>query len=670
MIKMLRFRNWIPFLLIASFAIFSRVYAIDRIPPGLFGDEAVEGLDALDVMAGNFFIWFHAHLGREPIYVYLTALSYQLFGVTALATRLPALIAGLLTLPAAFLFTREWASAIFSRERATRLAWLATALVAISFWHIEMTRNAHRDTLLPLVEALGYWLLWRAFRTRDWKPFAASGAILGLAVYTYSPGRFVGVFVALFVAVEFIIARVSANRRPPATDDYTRSAVGGRRSVIGIFVAGIAALVVMLPLAIYFAQNPAQFVRRFDSTSVFDQGAPVLALATSVVGNLAQFVIPGAGYQSWHYNLPGKPVFDLLLAPWFLAGLVLAVARARQSQYRFLLLWFVVMLAPAFLTDDMIPKGVRVLGVAPGVFIIPALAMDWLWERALDRSLLGAIQTKNQARFNRMEPVSPQPFAIVIVFALIAISFVGSAAWTAYDYFVAWANAEPVPLRFDADYAELAQFVLRAPTDQPIYISAETYRHPTYMLLGRHISTSNYLQRATRIREFDARTLLVTRAHDANALYVIVRENKPPFDWLTRVASQVESVSEGTYLAAYRYGNFGSPPRALDIAFNPFLKLTGVARFDDEPAGIVLYWQVTALPDNRDDIQTTLTLADTNGKTLAQKNQRFGYPPLEWQIGDVIAEWYEFESLDNATQFSLEMTRGKSKWQSPLLSAK
>src|SRR5512143_4375677 len=107
------------FLLIVMVALALRVYAIDRLPPGLFGDEAVAGLDALDVLAGDFAIWFHAHLGREPLYVYLVALSYAAFGVSALATRLPAIVAGLLTIPAAFLLTREWAGA--PRDRATRI---------------------------------------------------------------------------------------------------------------------------------------------------------------------------------------------------------------------------------------------------------------------------------------------------------------------------------------------------------------------------------------------------------------------------------------------------------------------------------------------------------------------------------------------------------------------
>ena len=104
--------KWLALIFLAG--IILRVYAIDRLPPGLFGDEAVEGLDALDVLAGNFFIWFHAHLGREPLYVYLVALSYKFLGVTPFATRLPALMVGLLTIPTTFFLVREWARGAFA----------------------------------------------------------------------------------------------------------------------------------------------------------------------------------------------------------------------------------------------------------------------------------------------------------------------------------------------------------------------------------------------------------------------------------------------------------------------------------------------------------------------------------------------------------------------------
>jgi 4-amino-4-deoxy-L-arabinose transferase-like glycosyltransferase len=640
-----RVANRIPILLIACVAIFLRVYAIDHLPPGLFGDEAVEGLDALDVLAGNLSIWFHAHLGREPLYVYLTALSYAAFGVTPLATRVPALIAGLLTFLAAYWFAREWALQIFPGERAVRIALLTTALLAISFWHVQMTRNAHRDTLLPLVESIGYALLWRAFRTRSLLAYAASGAVLGLAIYTYSPGRFVGVFVGVFVAAEFVV-------RWMTKDEGRRTKANGWSSVlrpssfVGLAFVALLALLVMLPLGIYFVQNPVQFGRRFASVSIFDADAPLVAFATSVAGNLAQFVMPGAGYQSWHYNLPGKPVFDLLIAPWFLAGLAIALTRWQQPQYRFLLLWFGVMMTPAFLTADMIPKGVRVLGVVPGVFVFPALAMEWASEK---------LKVKSQ----KWIPFLP--------FSFLLLTWVGSAAWTTYDYFIAWANAPQVPLKFDADMVEVSDFIQRQPANQPIYVSAEVYRHPTFMLLGKRARMSQYFDRATRIREFDARTMLVARADEANALYVFVRDYTPPEEWRVRVAPHVEKPAEGEYFAAYRFGALAPPQRSLDFIFNALIKLTGYSRYADEPCGIVLYWQIIALPTDRAETECTVSLLDERGALVTQDRRRLGYPPMEWAVGDTMVEWYALDAADNAPQFTVALKRGAAEWRSPAL---
>jgi len=643
--------------LIAFVAIILRVYAIDRLPPGLFGDEAVEGLDALDVLAGNSFIWFPAHLGREPLFVYMVALSYKFLGVTPFATRLPALIVGLLTLPATFLFAREWArSAIPASspvtkggggDRATRIALLTTGLLAISFWDIQMNRNAHRDNLVPLVEVIGYYFLWRGMRTSNWKFFAAAGAILGLSIYTYSPGRFVGVFIAIFFAIEFILSRFTFY----AIRNTQYALQSPRITWLGVCIAAAFALVVMLPLGIYFATNPDQFVRRFDSASIFNAPQPLAALGESVGGNLAQFIIPGAGYQSKHYNIPGKPVFDLFLAPWFIAGIIIAFAHLRNSAYRFLLLWFLVMLTPSFLTSDMIPKGVRGLGTMPGVLMFIAVAMEaainYKWQMTNDKSR----NTK---------------YAIP---ALIALTFVGSTLWTTYDYFVTWANLPDLPIAFDSDYAETAAYVRALPVTQQVYLSAEVYRHPTYMLLGEQLPTSRYLERGAHIREFDATTALVTQ--DPNAITIFVRDQSPPEDWYHRLAPRNERIDGGKYFAAYRLRGFApSDYYALRDSFNPLMNIIGYSLFVDDPPGIALYWRIAALPNDRTEMNARVTLLGARGQVIAQKEHRFGYPPLEWSVGETIVEWYEFDSIDNATQFTVDLTRGNINWKSSVINLK
>ncbi len=664
------FRKHSPLLLVLAVAVLFRVYAIDRLPPGLFGDEAVEGLDALDVLAGNWQIWFHAHLGREPLFVYLVAVSYALFGVTPLATRLPALIAGIATIPAAYWFVREWARDIFQPDRARRLALFTATLVAISFWHIQMTRDAHRGILLPLVEAVEYALLWRVLNLTPNPPApsplscspnrrgdggevgvrgeAFAGVVLGLAIYTYSPGRFVGILIAMFFALELFFAFLA---RGHARMDVRRALGAGaspaptRASHIvtlqfkwrGWFVAALCALFVMLPLLLYFAQNPVQFVRRFDSTSVLNAPEPLAALASSVTGNLQMFVIPDAGYQSKHYNLPGKPVFDLFLAPWFFAGLLIALARLKQPQYRFLVLWFAVMLVPAFLTADMIPKGVREFGVVPGVFVFLALAMEELY-----------------FRFSIFD------FRFRI---LIAIAILGSTVWTAYDYFVAWANLPTLPAAFDQDYADVAAFVRAQPPNQAVYVSAPVYRHPTFMLLGKQISTARYFDRATRGREFDARAAFIVGANETHAAYVFVRDAAPSAEWLGRIAVSAAPTEQPASYSVFRLAEFKAPQQSLNLAFNPFLKLIGISRFHDAPRGVALYWRVDALPTDRTEMRSSVMFLDSRNQVTTQSAHRLGVPPMDWNAGDVIIEWFETDGFDAAAKFSVQLERGGEKWE-------
>ncbi|MBI3912922.1 MAG: phospholipid carrier-dependent glycosyltransferase [Chloroflexi bacterium] len=639
----------IPFglILIVLLGTLLRFYAIDRLPPGLFGDEAVEGLDALDILAGNWQIWFHAHLGREPLFVYLVATSYFFFGVSPFATRLPAILAGIVTIPAAYWLTREWCAQLFSAERARRIAILTALLLAISFWHLELSRNAHRDILLPLVQAVGYAVLWRAIRLREVRLYALAGAILGLAIYTYSPGRFVGVFIAAFCALELFLARYARRVRELSTVSFN-----GR----GFWLAGGAALLVMLPLGIYFAQNPAQFSRRFESVSILRAEQPLSVLSESIAGNLAMFVVPGAGYASTHYNLPGKPVFDLFLAPWFIAGIVLAFARARRAEYRFLLLWFFIMLMPAFLTSDMIPKGVRDFGVVPGVFVFPALAADWVLgkfgTRKDAKDAKGTIETKGVNR------------GLTLPHLVIAFSLVASALLTVNDYFFEWAKLPTLPTAFDQDYAQVAAFVRREPANEPIYVSAEVYRHPTFMLLGQQIPTSRYFDRATHVREFDARSALVAGADDANAAYVFLGDYAPSAGWLARIAVPAAPLEQHENFSVFRLARLQSPQQMLKESFNPFLKLVGVARFADDPRGLALYWQVTTLPDDRAETQARSVLFDARSQPLTQFEHRIGVPPMDWHIGDVIVDWFEIELPANAARFSAQLERGAEKWES------
>jgi len=140
-----------------------RIFALGEIPPGLYHDEAFNGLDALGVLAGRWPVYFAANRGREPLFIYVIAATVGLLGRTPGALRLAAALCGTLTIPATYLMARAW----FNQ----RVALLSAAVLATTLWHVHLSRIGFRAVTLPLTTALALWLGARAYHSRhrrDW----------------------------------------------------------------------------------------------------------------------------------------------------------------------------------------------------------------------------------------------------------------------------------------------------------------------------------------------------------------------------------------------------------------------------------------------------------------------------------------------------------------------
>ena len=133
-----------------------RFVALDQFPPGLHFDEAVYGLLARDILHGARPVFFSAWTGREPLYMYLMAGIQAIVGVNTLAIRLTSALIGLATLPLTYLLGRD----LFNR----RVALLATGLIAVNYWHLTVSRNGYPNILIPPLEALSFYFLWRGYR--------------------------------------------------------------------------------------------------------------------------------------------------------------------------------------------------------------------------------------------------------------------------------------------------------------------------------------------------------------------------------------------------------------------------------------------------------------------------------------------------------------------------
>src|SRR5512137_1890490 len=158
-------RRWLPFLLIFILAAALRVIALPMVPPGLQHDEVFHGHDAVTVLLGYRPLYFTSNAGNEPLFIYLMSLTVGLFGHTEWGIRLAAVVCGLLTL----LFTYLW----IRRAYTNRIALIAAALMAVSFWPLFLSRVGLRAASVPMMTACAAWLLFEGM-TRIQNPEARS----------------------------------------------------------------------------------------------------------------------------------------------------------------------------------------------------------------------------------------------------------------------------------------------------------------------------------------------------------------------------------------------------------------------------------------------------------------------------------------------------------------
>ena len=333
-----------------------RLYQLNTLPPGLFGDEAADGLDALSIISGNRPIFLTENNGREPLHAYLVALSTNVLGRTPAAVRLPSALASILTILAIFLA----AKAIIG----TRIALITSIIGGFTVWPIMLGRLATRPALLPFLLSLTLWLVIEAYNKKNNKYWILSGLLLGICFYTYTPIRLLILFPILCIST-LLISQIR------------------QRIMIGVVYFSLSFATIVSPFVIYTVNNQEQVLGRTTGVSIInfnDKPSETLNIMTSQTKAVLQmFSVPGKGDWNLRHNIPTRPVFDPTITCVFLIGLAVAPKKLGKHKFILISIYAIISLLPTILSEEA-PHYGRASGILPILFIFPALGVSWIYK--------------------------------------------------------------------------------------------------------------------------------------------------------------------------------------------------------------------------------------------------------------------------------------------------
>ncbi len=468
----MRLRYLFALLLVLLVGAFFRFHLLHELPGGLFPDEAANGLDVLSMQRGDVQPFYERGNGREALFFYLLWGNVELFGKGPWQHHAVSAGVGLLAVLLCFAVTRRLLATPDGKptSRGTWVALLAAFLMAVSSWHVVLSRTAFRANLVPLLAGLAIYLFLRARqaetpRARAWFSVATGAAFAG-GLYTYISFRVMFPLLALVLFLELLGA-------------LRRSELGAAlRRWWKPFLFGLLSFaIVVAPIARYFYQHPGSFSGRSGQVSVFSPSLNGGHLA-GTIGEVFQRSVLAYftdGDLNWRHNVSGEPFLPNLASPFFGGALVIVTLLAawyvfapnrRRDWVRWALLagWFWSMLLPVVATAEGIPHGLRSIGTIPAVFMLAALGLSESY-----RFLSAFISRSGASRF---------------ILPAVAAAFLSAAVYQTYNlYFVGAANSPEYAYAFRSDLTPVSR-----------YLTARCRREETYLVLDKFsVQTTDYL---------------------------------------------------------------------------------------------------------------------------------------------------------------------------------
>jgi 4-amino-4-deoxy-L-arabinose transferase-like glycosyltransferase len=379
--------NYIVLILIFFAAFLLRIWNIHGLPPSLNWDEVSHGYNAYSILSTGKDEWgnvlpviFRAYGDYKlPVYVYLTALSELVLGVSAVAVRMPSVLSGVITI----LFTYLLSKRLFKNDKA---ALYAAFLVALEPWSLFLSRAALEANMALALIVSGIYFFISFDKNKYSLPIGIF--LLGLSVWTYNSAR---VFVPILILLTSILYRKDLLKK-----------FGGEK--LYALISIVIGIILFVPMFLQLLNTSGQ--ARYENVQIVDDGAigtivelrnssSLPTFANKIFFNKGTFFVSQfsknyinhfspkflyiAGGDNYQFNVQGAGLLYLVGAPFLIIGLW-SLFKDKSKSSKFILIWLLTAPIASSLTREA-PHTLRSIVMLPIPMLITAIGFQKFFEK-------------------------------------------------------------------------------------------------------------------------------------------------------------------------------------------------------------------------------------------------------------------------------------------------
>lgn len=370
-------------LLILSVGAILRFYRLGDVPFGFHRDEAFLGYNAYSILLtgkdinGNFLpLHLKSFLYSPALYSYFSTPFIFLFGLSVFSVRFASFLFGSLTIFMTYLLVKE----LIKKES---LALFASFLLAVSPWHINLSRTATENTIVVFFISLGVFLYLKSLRKNNMWILLFSFASFFIALFLYQAPR---VFLPFFMPLLFFL--YLPNRKKMILSCYAFFSI---ICLILIFIFLSKDLSLRIRTVSIFSTQGSQIVLEDQIRTDGVMGAPFILTRlfhNKVIIYTQQFLKNYFSHYSYQflfsedglpdrYRIPFVGLLYIVEFPLLLFGVFKLLTTHRRLAI-FLLGWVVLAPLGSALAFDDVPNLQRVLITFPALSITESFGLFYL----------------------------------------------------------------------------------------------------------------------------------------------------------------------------------------------------------------------------------------------------------------------------------------------------